>query len=92
VDVDGGGGAGVIAYDLGHGAKLCPSTCLCPPMAKPPAGHVCVHGRTLWVLRDGAWYRVDGARSVHHALTVGRRCESWGQMVADLDLVLWVDR
>jgi len=53
---------------------------------------MCIQSRSLWVRRDGAWYRVDGARSVHHALSVGRRCESWGQVVADLDLVLWVDR
>ena len=81
----------MIAYELGHGAKLCPSSCICPP-DRSEGPHMCIQSRSLWVRRDGAWYRVNGARSVHHALTVGRRCESWGQVVADLDLVLWVDR
>jgi|GEM_PF-3964743 len=77
---------------LGHGATLHTSGCLCPPPDVPrTSGHVCVHGLTLWVRHDGAWYR-PGVRSWHKALTVGRRCESWGQVVADLDLVLWVDR
>ena len=70
---------------LGHGATLHTSGCLCPP-DRSEGPHRCI-----WVHYDGAWYR-SAVRSWHKAHAIGRRCESWGQMVADLDLLLWVNR
>ena len=75
--------------DLGHGATLHTSGCLCPP-DRSEGPHRCIHAPTNWVHYDGAWYR-SAVRSWHKARAIARRCESWGQVVADLDLVLWVE-